>query len=92
MKTTENTTTKKYSVGAWSNSTDLGTIGSASTLSGAVRIGRSAVLGVSNGEGKYRVYDDEGREVLVGERSIRTGFKWVETDGLGLLTSKNRKN
>lgn len=75
---------KKYIVTAGSNSTDLGVVGYSNTLLGAKRIGRKAVReSLPNAEGSYRVneIDETGITVAVmgGERSIRTGFQWLES-------------
>ena len=75
---------KQYIVTAGSNSTDLGVVGRASTLLGARRIGRKAVReSLPNAEGSYRVHewviDETGITVMGGERSIRTGFQWLES-------------
>lgn len=70
--------TKRYTISAGCNSTDLGVVGRSDTLLGAKRIGRHAVLHMlPDGQGIYRVRDGEGREVLAGELSIRTGFRWM---------------
>lgn len=67
---------------AGDNSTDLGKVGVAKTRIGAVRVGRRAVSSsLPNGEGMYKVRDEIGRELLVGECSIRTDYKWIERDG-----------
>ncbi|MFO0449530.1 MAG: hypothetical protein ACK52I_12870 [Pseudomonadota bacterium] len=78
--------TKNYIVTAGNTSTDLGVVGSSSTLLGAKRIGRRAVReSLPNGEGSYRVQewviDETGVTVTVSgaERSIRTGFQWAES-------------
>ena len=69
----------QYTITAGNNSTDLGRVGTASTPAAAKRIGRNAVRSCfPNGEGSYKVIDAEGREVLSGERSMRTERKWVE--------------
>ena len=68
--------TAKYQVTAGNDSTDLGTVGQASTILGSKRIGRRAVLTVlPNGEGTYYWHVNGQRR---GEtRSLKTGFKWV---------------
>ena len=74
--TKERRMSTKYQVTAGNNSTDLGKVGEASTIIGAKRIGRKAVLTMlPNGEGTY-YYSINGQRR--GEtRSIRTGFAWV---------------
>ena len=75
--------TKQYIVTAGSNSTDLGVVGYSDSLLGAKRIGRRAVReSLPSAEGSYRVLIDEAGitvAVMGGERSIRTGFRWVES-------------
>lgn len=68
-----------YTITAGSNSTDLGRVGTANTIIGAKRIGRKAVSGLPNGEGDYKVRDLDGREIFSEERSIRTGWQWIES-------------
>lgn len=77
---------KKYSVTAGSNFTDLGVVGYSDSLLGAKRIGRRAVReSLPNAEGSYRVHEWVINEtgitvpVMGGERSIRTGFRWIES-------------
>lgn len=66
-----------YTITAGDNSTELGCIGTAKTILGAKRIGRAAVRdSLPRGEGSYKVRDADGREVLIEERSIRTGGEW----------------
>lgn len=73
---------KNLTITAGNNSTELGIVGTASTRLGAVRIGRKAVSDtLPEGCGTYKVRDEIGRELLVGEKSIRTNYKWSETDG-----------
>jgi hypothetical protein len=70
---------KLYTITAGDNGTDLGRVGTAKTILGAKRIGRAAVLySLPRGEGVYKVRDTAGREVLIGERSLRTGGDWYE--------------
>jgi len=67
-----------YTITAGDNSTDLGRVGTAKTIIGAKSIGRAAVRdALPGGEGSYKVRDAAGREVLVEERSIRTGGEWL---------------
>lgn len=77
---------KKYIVTAGSTSTDLGVVGHSNTPLGAKRIGRKAVReSLPNAEGWYRVLEwvvyETGITVTImgGERSIRTGFQWLES-------------
>lgn len=71
--------TTTYTITAGDNSTDLGTVGTANTIRGAQRIGRAAVrASLPRGEGVYKVHDSDGREVMIGERSIRTDYEWIE--------------
>jgi hypothetical protein len=73
---------KNLTITAGNNSTELGIVGKASSRLGAVRIGRKAVTNsLPDGCGIYKVWDEIGRELLVGEKSIRTGYKWIERDG-----------
>lgn len=68
-----------YTIHAGDNSTDLGQVGSAKTIRGAKRVGRAAVrASLPRGQGTYRVRDARGAEILVGERSIRTDYEWIE--------------
>jgi hypothetical protein len=72
--------TKTYIVTAGSNSTDLGVVGYCDSILGAKRIGRKAVNdAIPGGDGGYRVKDKSGNVVFGGERSIRTGFRWIES-------------
>ena len=74
---------KKYFIVAGNHNTELGVVGYSDSLLGAKRIGRKAVReSLPNAEGSYRVHIDEtGITVAVmgGERSIRTGFQWLES-------------
>lgn len=73
---------KNLTITAGNNSTELGIVGKASSRLGAIRIGRKAVTNfLPDGCGTYKVRDEIGRELLVGENSIRTGYKWRESDG-----------
>lgn len=66
-------------ISAGGNGTDLGEVGRATTILGAKRVGRRAVREMLyDEEGTYTMRDAEGREVLRGERSIRTGYAWWE--------------
>ena len=67
-----------YTIHAGNNSTDLGQIGTAQTLTEAHHIGRDAVQTMlPNAEGSYTIRDKHGRDVAKCERSIRTGFAWA---------------
>ena len=71
--------TTQYTITAGDNSTDLSCVGTARTTAAAKRIGRDTVRAcLPNGEGTYKVIDEDGREVFTGERSMRTDRKWVE--------------
>lgn len=68
-----------YTVSAGSDSTELGQVGTAKTILGAVRIGRAAVRdALPRGEGRFTVRDQDGREVRAQERSIRTDGEWLD--------------
>jgi len=68
-----------YTIHAGNNSTDLGKVGISKTILGAKRVGRATIRAeLPNGEGVYSVRDADGHKVFGGERSIRTGFQWVE--------------
>ena len=70
-----------FYVTAGNNSTDLGKVGTASTIEQARRIGKSAVQrSLPYGEGFYMVKRQDGLVVASGENSIRTGFKWIQKD------------
>ena len=71
--------TTQYTITAGDSSTDLGRVGTASTPAAARRIGRDTVRAcLPNGEGTYKVIDEDGREMFTGERSMRTNRKWIE--------------
>ena len=73
---------ENLTITAGNNSTELGIVGKASSRLGAVRIGRKAVSNsLPDGCGTYKVRDEIGRELLVGEYSVRTDYKWIESDG-----------
>lgn len=70
---------KRYTITAGDNSTDLGIVGRADTLLGAKRIGRAAVRdSLPHGEGEYKVRAQDGQQALREERSSRTGWAWVQ--------------
>ena len=74
------TNTKKYSITAGNNSTDLGIVGSADTLLGAKRIGRKVVKeSLPDGCGNYNVrIPATGQIVLSEERSLFTNYRWTK--------------
>jgi len=73
---------KNLTITVGNNNTDLGIVGTASSRLRAVKIGRKAVSNsLPDGCGTYKVRDEIGRELLIGERSIRTNYKWSESDG-----------
>ena len=79
---------KNLTTTAGNNNTDLGSIvGTASSRSAAARIGRKAIsTSLPDGCGIYKVHDEDGRELLVGERSGRTKYKWDERESSQGLT------
>lgn len=70
-----------YSVHVGNDSTDMGQVGTSKSILGAKRIGRAVVReALPNGEGSFSVRNQQGHTVLTEERSIRTGFTWIERD------------
>jgi hypothetical protein len=68
----------RITVTAGSNSTELGIVGYATTIRGAQRIGRRAVLAsLPNGEGSWTAWSEQHEPSAHEVRGIRTGYKWA---------------
>jgi hypothetical protein len=64
-------------VTAGNNSTELGIVGQATTIRGAQRIGRKAVMAsLPNGEGSWTAWSEQHEPIAHEDRGLRTGYEW----------------